>query len=411
MNYLNYHVINYFKMKHYFILLTAVLIITAFSSCNSGGGKEQVQENAESAQMREKKSAIIEISPLQIQAVGIELGTIVQKNLKSVVKASGQLEVPPQNKANVSVLMGGVIKSISVLEGNYVHKGQTLATIENPDFIKLQQDYLTTKSELSYLEQEYQRQKELHEQNAGTGKIFQQTSANYNVQKAKLKSLEEQLQQIHVNMDQLSRGNIIPDVPVIAPISGTVGHIYVNTGTYVDPIKPLMDIVDNSKIHCDLLVYEKDLFKVKPGQKVNFVLTNQDNDPISGEIYGINKNFEKDTRAVIAHAVIKDPVKSRLIPGMYVSALIDVGNQTVSAVPVDAIVRSAGKEYIYEVAHLPNAKDSSYGFKKVEVTTGVTDLGYTEITLLEKISPQEKIVTKGAFYILSQVESGGDEEE
>jgi cobalt-zinc-cadmium efflux system membrane fusion protein len=411
MNYINYHAINYFKMKHYLIILTTVLAITAFSSCNSGGGKEQPEENAEAAQMGEERSAIIELSPAQMKAVGIEIGTIQQKNLKSVVKASGQLEVPPQNKANVSVLMGGAIKTIFVLEGNYVKKGQTLATIENPDFIKLQQDYLTTKSELSYLEQAYQRQKELHEQNAGTGKIFQQTSADYNAQKAKLKSLEEQLGQIHVNMDQLSKGNIIPDVPVVAPIGGTVGHIYVNTGAYVDPTKPLMDIVDNSKIHCDLLVYEKDLFKVKPGQKVNFVLTNQDNNPISGEIYGINKNFEKDIRAVIAHAVIKDPVKSRLIPGMYVSALIDVGNQTVPAVPVDALVRSAGKEYIYEVTRLPGAKDSSYGFKKVEVASGVTDLGYTEITLLGEKSPQDKIVTKGAFYILSQAESGSEEEE
>lgn len=398
-------------MKNYFILIAAILILPALNSCNSRGGKERSRENTRAAQTEEKKPGIIELSATQMKAVGIEIGAIEQKNLKSVVKASGQLEVPPQNRASVSVLLGGVIKNIFVLEGKYVQKGQILATIENPDFIKLQQDYLTTQSELSYLEQEYQRQKELNEQNAGTGKIFQQTSANYNSQKARLKSLEDQLRQIHVNIAQLSMGNIVSQVPVTAPISGTIGHININVGTYVDPTKSLMDIVDNSKIHCDLLVYEKDLFKVKPGQKVNFILTNQNNNPISGEIYGINKNFEKDARAVIAHAIIKDPIKSRLIPGMYVSALIDVGNQTTPAVPVDAIVRSAGKEYIFEAVQMPDEKDSLYGFKKIEVTTGVTDLGYTEIAPLEEISPKAKIATKGAFYILSKAESGGDEEE
>lgn len=397
-------------MKYYCLFALSAIIASTFVSCHSNGDKSLSGNSTEPAPAAEKQSDVIRLSSVQMKAAGIEMGIIEQKNLRSVVKVSGQLEVPPQNKANVSTLMGGVIKNIFVLEGTYVKKGQTLATIENPDFIKLQQDYLTTKSELSYLELEYQRQKELNKQNAGTGKIFQQTSANYNSQRVKLKALEEQLQQIHVNAAALSTDNIIAQVPVVAPISGTIGHINIEIGSYVDPTKSIMDIVDNSKIHCDLLVYEKYLFKVKPGQKVTFILTNQNNKQFFGEIYGINKNFENETKAVIAHAIIKDATKSRLMPGMYVSALIDVGNQTTSAVPVDAIVRSAGKEYIFEVANTPDAKDSLYGFKKVEITTGVTDLGYTEVNPFQQISSEEKIVTKGAFYILSQAESEGEEE-
>lgn len=399
------------KRKAYFLLIGFVLLQIACNTSDEPADERSVPIIADSS--RQKHSDEIALSVAQVEAVGIQLGKIEQKNLSAVVKASGQLAVPPQNRAEVNVLIGGIVRSIHVLEGQHVNKGQTLATIENTEFIILQQDYLTTKNSFSYTSDELNRQKELNAANAGTGKNLQQAQATYNAERAKISAMEKRLQQLGISPSAVADDQLVGQVAVKAPISGTIGHIAINTGTYTETAKPLMEIIDNSQIHCDLVVFEKDLFKVKIGQQVSFELTNQNNQQVSGKIYGINRSFEDESKGIIVHAVINNPSRSNLIPGMYVTALIDVGTQLTEAVPVEAIVRSEGKEYVYWLAeehageqsnHKEEKSDSGtvYSFTKAEVVSGVRELGYAEVALVEKIPENAKIATKGAFYILSK---------
>lgn len=402
-------------------IITVAFIINAITvtSC-----KLENKPEAQKPEKTEKEhSELIEISEQQMKAVGIELGKIEMKNLKSVVKSSGQLEVPPQNKADVNSLISGVIKKIMVLEGSYVKEGQTVAVLENIEIIKLQQDYLMMKKEFVYTAQEYERQKELNTASAGTGKVFQLSESKYETDKAKIHGMELQLLQLKINPTSVSNGNLVSQIPINAPITGVIGHIPIKTGSYVSTQTSLMDIVDNSKIHCDLQVFEKDLFKVKIGQMVEFILTNQNNKQISGAIIGINQSFENENKSIIVHAKINNTGNIKLLPGMYVSALINVGNQTVQAVPVDAVVKAEGKTFIFMLngnAEETNENISSeketeseiekaIQFKKVEVVIGVTELGYIEITPVEELPKNVTIVTKGAFYILSKASAGAEE--
>ncbi|WEK17618.1 MAG: efflux RND transporter periplasmic adaptor subunit [Candidatus Pedobacter colombiensis] len=412
------------------VLICSAFIITVITSCGDTTKKAETTAEAKGthdygAEGHEEHSEALELSQEQMNAVGIVIGNIEQKNLTEVVKASGQLAVPPQNAAQINVLTGGIIRKINVIEGQRVNKGQVLVTIENQDLIRLQQDYLTAKGGFSYVEAEYHRQQQLKAANAGTGKAHQQAEANYNAEQAKLKALERQLQQYGIAVGRVASGNITSQVPVKAPINGTIGKITAETGSYAQPGVSIMDIVDNSKIHADLIVFEKDLSKIKVGQKVDFRLTNQKNEQIEGHIYGINKSFENDSKGVVVHTVIKKP-GANLIPGMYVTGLIGVGTATANAVPIDAVVRSEGKEFIFildagtKAAHEEehghthqreaeekhkeeDAKDeNSVHFKKIEVTTGVSELGYIQITPVEKLPANVKVVTKGAFYLQSK---------
>ncbi len=389
-------------------IIAFALFATAisFTSCKSGNKTEA----KETPKVEETHSEAIEVSEEQMKAVGLELGSIEMKNLNSIVKSSGQLEVPPQNKADVNSLVSGIIKKILVLEGNYIHQGQIVAILENTDIVKLQQEYLMQKKEIVYSEQEYKRQKELNTESAGTGKVFQQAASKYETDKARMKGLEKQLEQLKISPASVADGNFVDQIPITAPISGVIGHIHIKTGSYIDMQTSLMDIVDNAQVHCDLQVFEKDLFKVKNGQKVEFILTNQNNKQITGTIYGINQSFENENKSVIVHAKINNADSIRLLPGMYVSALINVGNQTVQVVPVDAVVSAEGKQYIFVVSGYEGKKgglEKNIQFKKTEITTGVTELGYMEITPLEEITKGTKIVTKGAFYVLSKASNSG----
>lgn len=410
------------KMKRLIIntLTTFLFLVMMISYSSCGNLKTKVEETETKTDTTKKEEGIAEVTPEQMKAVGIEIGSIEQQNLTSVVKASGQLTVPPQNKAVVNALVGGVIRRINVVEGQQVNKGQVVVAIENPDFIRLQQDYLTSKDNIVYLAQEYERQRVLKEADAGIGKVYQQASANYAAEKSKLLTLQKQLQQIHINPSQVRKGNLITQVPVLAPISGTVGKITLSVGTFTDASSPIMEIVSNSIIYCDLQVFEKDIAKVRTGQTVNFTLTNQKDKHVSGRVTGINKSFDAANKSVVVHAVLNNVAPLNLIAGQYVSGLIETGKQLVSAVPKDAIVKANDKSYIFVFEGIekePIKKDADdkeanknefvekHRFKMIEVVTDVEELGYAEIKLLEELKPNTKIVTKGAFYLFSSMQS------
>ena len=415
------------------IVGTIILAIILYFSLRHTEGDGHVhadgETNTEESHSEEKEPTTIkevELNEAQFKASSIELGTFSDKNLSEVIKANGYTKLPPQNQADVSVFTTGIVKTINVMEGQRVSKGQTIATIESPEFTKIQESYLTSKSNLEYLKLEFERQKTLSDEEVNSKKVFQKTKSDYEIERARFNSLQKQLNTLHIS----GNGNSTATVPVIAPISGNITEIYIKIGSNVEAGKPLMNIVDNSKLHVDLLVYEKDLFKVKQGQNVRFILTNQDNTEINGKIFSVGKSFENETKSVAVHADISNN-QQKLIPGMYVNALIDAGANTVKALPSEAIIKADGKEFIFvvlEEGHKEEAHDEKEGhnhedgheheeaegktfhFQRIEVKTGTTQLGYTQVTLLQKIEPNAKIVLKGAYYVQSHLlksEGGG----
>lgn len=396
------------KTLRYKLITIAVLAAVTLTSCSGNSGKKEAGPK-EKAETKKEKPDGLELTAAQMQTVGIVTGRVAQKNLDSVIKANGQLAVPPQNKADVSILSGGIIGHISVIEGQQVRRGQLLATIKNQDLIKIQQDYLAAKNSFTYVLAEYTRQKQLQAAGAGTGKSYQSSEATYNSERSRIKAYESELSQLGILPVRIADGNIVSQFPVLAPIGGTVGQISANTGAFVQPGTSIMEVVDNSKIHCDLTVFEKDLMRVKVGQKVSFQLSNQGNQLISGRVTGINKSFETGSKGVTVHAVINNKEQKNLIPGMYVTALISTGSHMTSAVPADAVVSSEGKQFIFVVVS-DEEKRHTIKFKKAEVSTGVTELGYTQIKPLENLPPQAEVALKGAFYLQSKASGGAEEE-
>lgn len=376
----------------------------------------------------------VELNEAQYSASAITLGTFTMKNLSDVVNANGYTKSPPQNQADISVHLSGVVKTINVIEGQYVKKGQLLATLESPEFARLQEAYLTSKSNLEFLTLEYDRQKILSDENVNSKKVFQRTKSDFEIEKARFSSLQKQLSILNLGS---GRGSA-PSMPVVASISGSVTEVNVKIGSNAEVGKPLFNIVDNSKLHVDLLVYEKDLQKVKAGQSIRFTLTNQDNTEIKGKVFNVSQSFENDTKSVAVHADITNNSHA-LIPGMYVNALIDVGTKEVQALPIDAIVKADGREFIFvlEEGHYEehdhaeephdeaeghshddghdhdeagHANDKTFHFQRIEVKTGTAQLGYVQVTLLQEIDKGAKIVLKGAYYIQSHLlksEGGG----
>jgi cobalt-zinc-cadmium efflux system membrane fusion protein len=391
-------------MKNPKIPIISSLIMILVLSCGTSKKDEEETEESENALITSA-----EFTPVQYQNAGINLGHIEYKNLRDVVKASGYLVVPPQYRASVSPVTGGIVTEISVLKGIYVKKGQILAKLQHPDFILLQEEYVKALAEYGFLEKEYERQNTLRNSNVNAEKVFQQTESEYKIVRGHLHSLEAQLKMLSLDIQSIAEGNIVTDIPVLSPINGQVEQINASIGTFAQPDKSLFEIIDNSRISVELMVYEKDIYKVRSGQKVSFILTNQDNRQIKGEISGISKIFDSETKSLV---VLSEIIRKTgdLIPGMFVNALIEIGADTLPVLPVDAIVHEAGKDYIFIKSDNKDQDNTNIVFHKIQVKTGINDLGYIEVNLMEEISPDAEIAIKGAFFIQSVFKPGEEEE-
>nr|WP_311316198.1 efflux RND transporter periplasmic adaptor subunit [Weeksella virosa] len=357
-----------------------------------------------------------------MKAVGIEIGSIEQKQLSATLKANGALRVPNSNKANATSLFGGVIKSLNVEIGDFVRKGQVIATISNPQFIQLQEEYLSINSRIEFAEQEVARQRELNEGNAGAKKNLQSATTELNTLRTRKASLQQQIQMMGINPASLSNSNLKSSLVVTSPISGTVSNVFAKIGSYVDVSSPIAEIIENTALHLDLQVYEKDIPLIKIGQKIDFVVTNNPNKTYSAEVYSIGSSFSGESKTIAVHSKITGD-KAGLIDGMSITGMVSLDDVLSTAVPNDAIVNADGKYYIFlvkereEEAHdhkEGEAHDHNHGsekgtqFVRMEVVKGATQLGYTAITPVSEIPHGAHIVVKGAFFVNAKMDDSGE---
>lgn len=418
-------------MKRYILIVISFIALSTLLSCGSNGSDEQNMKEKENGQEdKHENPNTATLTEEQIKSIGIELGVIEEKQLTASLKTNGVLRVPNQNKASVNSVYNGVIKSLLVQPGNIVRKGQVIATVANPEFVQVQSDYLNVSAKIGLAELEVKRQKELNEGNAGALKNLQSAETELRTLRTAKSTYEQQIHLMGINPGSLSNGRLISVLSIISPISGVVSDVKVQMGSYIDVSTVVADIVDNSQLHLDLFVYEKDLPKLQNNQLIHFTLTNNPGKEYDAQIFSLGSSFEGESKAVTVHAKVKGD-KTGLIDGMNITAVISLEKATVPAVPSDAIVTIAGQDYIFmlldqhaETEHTGEAKDSiknnlkeqpekenGLTFEKIPVAKGATDVGYTEITLLKEIPKTARIVVKGAFFVQAKMTNTGEHEE
>lgn len=408
-------------MKFKTNIIIVILLSLFLVSCGKKENGTETKENKEKTEDHEEheNSESASLTQEQMNAVGIVLGQIEMKELTATIKANGVLSVPENNKANATSLYGGVIKTLHVQVGDFVRKGQVIATIANPEFIQLQEDYLTTGSRITFAEQEYRRQRELFDNNAGAKKNLQNAEAELKTLRTRRASLQRQIQMMGINPGSVSNNNLRSGLVVTAPISGTISKVSLQIGSYVDVSTPVAEIVDNSSLHLDLQVFEKDLPLIKAGQKIHFTLTNNPVEEYDAEVYSIGSAFENQSKTIPVHCKVKGN-KAGLIDGMNATGIVSLSNQLMPAVPNDAITNADGKDYIFLVVNEKEHKENgqvhkkdekkTVNFERVEVVKGISEMGYTAITPVKLIPEGAKIAVKGAFFINAKFTNSGDHE-
>ena len=391
-------------MKH---ILSLYLIFALFAcagrSEDAEDGLAGTTENTGSAAAKVSRNQIT-ITPEQVKTMGIQLGAAAKTTVSDEVKAVGTVDVPPQYMASISPLIGGVIQSVRVLPGQRVAKGATLATLQSLDYIQMQQDYLQAVSQLTYQQEELQRQKTLVAEDVGARKRLQQAQADYGSNRALVSALALKLRTLGTSLETLNKGTLSPVMRITSPVAGFVTVSNVHLGQQVAPTDVLFDVMNQEHKHLELKVFENDAFKVKDGQTVLLNDPKLGSETVRGRVYLVGKAFQGDARTITVHGHIEnESQESRLVPGMFLNARILTGTRPTTTLPEEAVVRKGQNGFIYV------STSQARTYRRVPVKIGVAESGRLEIIPQQTVD-LSRVVVKGAYLLEAEMMKGEGEE-
>lgn len=378
------------NLKSIFILL-AVLFM---SSCG-----DSEKENSEEATTNSSDSGI-QLSFAQFEGSDMELGKIEENSFPVSVETTGMIDVPPENKAMVSSFADGYVRETPLLIGDEVKKGQFLVSLENPDYVQMQQDYLDAMEQMNYLKSEYQRQKTLLEEKITSERNFLKAESEYKRNLSKYRALRKKLQMLNLNPEAVENGNISSMIRIYAPISGSITEMKINNGMYVSAADELMQIIDRDHLHIELNVFEKDVMKLKKGQNIRFIIPEANTDTIEGKVHLVGTSIDEQKRTVKVHGhFIDEQKKNSFATGMFVEAEIIIDKRKAKALPAESIVSLDNTSYVLV---LDTKTDSNYIFKRREVLPGDTFNDFTIIKNSADFNQDTQFLTKGAFNLITE---------
>jgi len=390
-------------------LINISLWCTLFLLASCGEKNETAENHQESDEAHTEESAETHsegveeamLSQQQYDALNMKIDTLGTRLMTGFVEANGRLEVPPQNEATVTPVIGGNVININVIEGDVVKKGSVLASIEHPDIIKMQTDYMNVFNQLHFQEKEFQRQKKLYEAGVGSGATFQSAEAAYTSMKGQVSGMEAQLRQLNVNPEAVKKGNIQRQIPILSPIEGAIQEVNVKTGQFVQAQTNMFEIINTHHIHAELMVFEKDVAKLEVGQKIYLTVKSLPGKDLTAEVLSIGKNFKRDSKTLHVHAEIENQPEN-LVPGMYVRARIAVDDNRSIALPESAIAKDEDKF----IAFTAEEEGDAWSFKPVQVLPGTQENEWITVSFLSELPASTRFAFNNAYYLMAEMKKG-----
>lgn len=349
----------------------------------------------------------VAVSPAQAQAAGIELGSFERQNMTTEVQANGSVEVPPQNRVSITAIQGGYVQAVAVLAGERVAAGAVVATLRSPEYLTMQQAYLQSKARVRFLTEELERQRILDAEDVGAKRKLQQARADYATEQATLRATAAQLRLLGISLARLDAGTIVSSVPLTTPIAGYVKAVNINPGQYVNPQDVLVEVLNRDDLHLELKVFEKDVAKVKVGQKILFKVQNAGRDEeLTARVFLVGQAFDDNARTVRVHAHL-EPERRDLLPGQFVAARIQTAGARVRTLPEAALIQAGDLSYIFQRVGTDSGRAV---FRRVRVRAGQPQHGDVAVTVLDPLPDTTQLVRKGAYFLDAELRKGADAE-
>jgi len=370
-----------------------ILINLIIYGCSSSNDSENNMNNV--SQFQEENYTL---DKSLFKSKEFKLDKISETDFHEIIQTNGIIDVPPYNKASISCFYGGKIKELNILVGEKVTKGQVLFTLENPIFVEMQQEYLEAKGLINFLQSDYERQKNLSEDNVVSKKNFIKAESDYMVTKVRMESLAKKLLLININPNDLTISKIQSVISITSPIDGFITQVNISKGSFLDPAQNVISIVNTNSLQLQLNVFEKDISKLEIGKKIKFNIQDDKSKEFDSEIHLINKSVNTTDRTIGVYGNLLDKKVVNLIsPGMYIEAKIYTASSRKPSLPKNAVIKVENKNYILV---LKDSLNNSYSFTKKEVKVGEEFNEFIEILNSKDFNGNNLFLVNGAFNLI-----------
>jgi membrane fusion protein (multidrug efflux system) len=315
-------------------------------------------------------------------AVPVVVGGVRKVLERETISVSGTVSTP-NSPSSVSFLVSGKVLSVGPREGEFVRKGQILATIDPTDY-RLSLDAAKAQAfqarvGLERAEDEYRRMKMLYDSKSLAPNDFEKYKAAYD-------SAVQQHEQA-IASEKLTRKRLT-DGSLRAPTSGFIAKRAIEVGDTASPGRAVFEIVQMDPVEVNVGVPETDVHLVRIGQKADITVPALPGKSFEGTVRIINVSADSNTRTYMTRIAVPNPEHSLRV-GMVAEASIR-GDRTVSmtTLPGDAVVRDpqgATQVYVY----YPEQK-RVYA-KRVEIGAAVNK----DVVIKSGLSGNELIVLAG----------------
>lgn len=305
-----------------------------------------------------------------VNVLGVTTVPVRRLELTRALRFSGILEDDENIHRVIAAYYDGRIEQVNVLHvGQYVEKGQPLASIYSP--------------ELLYVVREFQNA--MRGKNDTVARNSAQRLVQYGLTPEQVASFVKQPDNVYT-------------IDLLAPISGTILTKKAYKGQYIKTGEPLFEMGDLARLWFHAEVYERDLPDVRIGQKAILRTPTVPGREFDGVVTFIDPNFDARTRSTKVRIEVDNPAVEgdahglrRLLPHRAyaeASILANVGEALV--VPRSAVLRDGRREVVY--------LDSGAGqYEQRSVKTG--RVGDEGIEILEGLKEGDKVVTQGNLMI------------
>jgi Cu(I)/Ag(I) efflux system membrane fusion protein len=329
------------------------------------------EQNAETDPMAVSMSATaMQLANIQTAIVGA-MNPVKRVRLNGKVKEDERLVY-----AQASHIPGRIEQLMVNFTGEYVQKGQVIASVYSPDLVTAQQELF-----------EAQKIKETQPQ-------------LFNAAKEKLKNwklTEAQIDQI------LQSGQAGETFDIRADVSGYVIKKMVDRGNYISTGEAIYQIADLLEVWVLFDVYESDMPWIKKGDKVTFTVASIPGESFHGTISFLDPVIDPKTRVAKARVATSNP-GLKLKPEMFVSGTVEAelpNRRDAVVVPKTAVMWTGERSVVYVKA----ADEQGINFKMREVTLGPA-LGESYI-IEDGLQQGQEIAVNGTFSIDAAAQLAG----
>ncbi len=319
----------------------------------------------------------------------VKIDTVKEVKAAAQITAVGEVSFAQDNVVRVYPIVSGTVEEVNVSLGDYVKKGQLLASLLSTNISEYQRDYNIAKSNIEVQEKNMTRSQDLYKAGMLSEKELAEARNAYNNAKSEFNEKKQILGLYGGSPDDLDA-----TFRVTAPRSGYIVERNINSGTQIrnDNATNIFTISDLKSVWVWANVHESDLAKVHEGDIVQVKTIAYPDKIFNGTIKKIGTMLDPASRVIRVRTELNNE-SGLLKPEMFATVIITpiVANR-ILAVPQTSIVLESNQYYVMKVV-------GPREFEKIHVLVGKTFPEFTEI--LSGINKGDRIVSDGALFVLT----------